>query len=126
MKPCVRAKSGVRFDVIAPAGFVLLAAMQRICDVIQKDVVITCGTDSHTLPDPHCTGEAYDISVSGYSADDIQKVLGVFGFLGTRFYAQYEVSTVPSDPTLRVFAVVNPRATGPHIHSQRAKGTVYP
>lgn len=122
----VRAKPGVRFDTIAPAGFELLAAIALLPKILKRDVWITCGTDSHHLPDPHCSGEAYDLSVLGWTADQIQKALDVFRAMGAAFYAQYEVPSLPSDPTLRKFAVVNPNCTGPHLHTQRARGTVYP
>ena len=109
--PVVHVKAGVRFDTIGPAGFVLLSAIASLPKLLGHDVIITCGTDSHSMPDPHCSGEAYDLSVTGWNASDIQTALSVFSRLGPSFYAQYEVPSVPSDDAYRLLAVVNPKAT---------------
>lgn len=127
MIPVVRVKSGVRFDVIGPAGFALLGVIQSLPGLLNKDITITCGTDFHTAPDPHCSGEAYDIAVTGLTADDIHKVMDRFHDMGPRFYAQLEVPQgYVVDPSLKSMAVVNAHATGPHMHAQRAKDTSYP
>lgn len=91
------------------------------------DLMITCGTDSHALPDPHVTGEAYDLSVQGMSAQQIADVkASLERSLGPFFTVLYEVPQVPSDSTLRSIAYVNVKATGSHFHVQRKKGTTYP
>ncbi len=127
MTPVVRVKGGVEFDRIAPAGFVLLAAIQSLPLILGKDIWITSGTDSHVNADPHALGEAYDLGVSGLTAHDILEVLNVFAMMGPQFYAQYEVPLgYKVDVSLVGVAVPNSRATGPHIHCQRSKGTSYP
>lgn len=126
MTPVVRVKPGVKFDRIAPAGFVLLGTIARLPAIIKKDVWITCGTEAHPTGNPHTRGEAFDIGVTDMSADDIEDVLKEFYLLGPKFYAQYEVKTRPSDPTLAQLCVVNPEASGPHIHAQVARGQQYP
>ena len=123
----VRVKPGVRFDIIAPAGFRILAAIDALTQKLGRDVLITCGTDSHTLPDPHCKGEAYDVGVFGWSATEIESALRHMRLaLGDPFTVLYEVPVRPSDPTLRPLAYVNPKATGNHFHIQRKMNTEYP
>ena len=120
-------RPSVRFSMIAPAGFKILAAIQRAAEQCDWDLEITSATDSHTQPSAHVTGEAYDLSVKGMSAqtiEDVKKALEAA--LGPLFTVLYEVPTPPSDPTLRHIAYVNARATGPHFHIQRRKGTIYP
>jgi hypothetical protein len=120
-------RPSVRFDRIAPAGFKILAAIQHAAESCDWNLEITSGTDSHTLPDPHVTGEAYDLSVKGMSAqtiEDVKKALDAS--LGPLFTVLYEVPTPPSDPTLRPIAYVNAKATGAHFHIQRKRHTTYP
>ena len=122
-----RVRAGVTFDVIAPAGFRLLAAIDRLTTVVPHDVIITSGTDSHTAPDPHATGEAYDIGVSGWTPGEIlAALLFLQTTLGPAFTVLYEVPRLPLDPALAAVAYVNVKATGPHFHLQRCKGTSWP
>ena len=88
---------------------------------------ITCWNEGHGPTDPHTLGEAADVSVKGLSADQIEMVLmALRSTLGPLFTVLYEVPKVPSDPTLRPIAYVNVDATGPHLHVQRKKGTIFP
>ena len=115
------------FDLIAPASFEILWALVEAVHRVHLSLEITCGTDSHALPDPHPLGEAYDVSVPGLSAQQITEVYErVRMSLGPLFTVLYEVREVPSDPTLRSIASVNRQATGPHVHIQRKRGTTYP
>lgn len=117
----------VRFDVIKPAGFRILSAIDQAAQHVGVDLVITAGTDSHQLPDPHVTGEAYDVSVKGLSAQQIADVkASLTTTLGPLFTVLYEVPATPSDPTLRAIAYVNTAASGAHVHIQRKKGTTFP
>jgi hypothetical protein len=120
-----RFKAGAEPKLVAPAGAVLLSAIFTLPQRLGRDILITCSTDSHGPADPHSTGEAYDIGLTGWSALDVALALSVFAALGGKFYAQYEVPQKPLDPAFAKLAVVNPAATGPHIHAQRAKGTIY-
>ena len=123
----VRHRPATRFDSIHPAGFRILAAIDRAAQECRVDLMITSGTDSHAAPDPHVTGEAYDVSVHLLSAQQIADVkASLERTLGPLFTVLYEVPTVPSDPTLRPIAYVNATATGPHFHVQRKKGTEFP
>mgnify|MGYP003500660993 CR=1 FL=1 len=128
MIPVLRVRdAGVRFDRILPSGFRILAALDRLATTLGRDVVLTCGTDSHVMPDPHVRGEAYDVSIKGWSATDIDTAhKELRSQLGPAFTVLYEVPSQPSDPTLRPIAYVNSKATGPHFHIQVKKGTTYP
>lgn len=123
----VRHRAAVRFDLIAPAGFRILSAIDQAAQSCKVDLTITCGTDSHALPDPHVTGEAFDVSVQSLSAQQIADVkVALERTLGPLFTVLYEVPQTPSDPTLRPMAYVNVKATGRHFHIQRKKGTTFP
>lgn len=123
----VRVKASVRFDHIAPAGFVVLAAIHSATVVLGADLMITCGTDSHPADDPHTLGEAYDVSVATFTVDELLTARAFFlKALGPAFTVLYESPFVPSDARLAAIATINPAATAPHLHVQRKKGTVYP
>jgi hypothetical protein len=111
-----------------PAGSRLLGSIERAARACGVTLTVTCGSDSHPKDDPHTLGEAFDIGVAGFSVLLIQALLLFLRTdLGPRFYVQYEVPTLTGVPeALRAIAVVNPGATGPHLHAQRAKSTVYP
>jgi len=59
----VRVKEGVKFDVIAPAGFRLMAVLDTVARLLNRDIIITSGTDGlHSgIDDPHHQGRALDI-----------------------------------------------------------------
>ena len=59
----VQVKPGVRFSVIAPAGFRLLSAIEQASRKIGVTLTITSAVDgAHSGPDdPHHRGEAYDL-----------------------------------------------------------------
>lgn len=123
----VRVKPGVKFDRIAPAGFVILALCHAATRVLGIDLTISCGSEGHPLEDPHTSGEAYDLSVAAWTADVVLRVRAFFiETLGPPFTVLYETPSMPSEPRLAAIAVVNPAATAPHLHIQRKKGTIYP
>ena len=131
--PIVTASNGVQFAKVAPAGVVILAAAALVSEETGLTMLVTCGTEAHESGDPHTTGEAYDFAVLGWTVQTLREVLAAFerawqtlGVTG-RFYALYE----RPDPPPEGFAgipnlYVNPHATGPHLHIQRAIHTVYP
>lgn len=128
MIPVVRTKPGVKFAVITPAGFRILAAIDRLCQVLGHDVTISCGTEGHGPTDPHTEGAAYDLSVLGWTGDEIELSLHTLRglLIPAQFYIQYEVVNAASDLTPSRLAVVNPAATASHVHIQRKKNTVFP
>jgi hypothetical protein len=110
--PTVRVKDGVQFTVIAPGGFVLLAAIDGAAAAIGHDVTITSACDGcHSgINDPHHRGEAYDVRT--HDVPDKAKLLAEIQarLEPTRFYAFIEASDTDNE----------------HIHVQVRKGTVYP
>lgn len=124
--PVLRHNPGVLFDRIAPGGFRILAALDGLVKVLGQDIYITSATDSHRIG-AHPRGEAYDIGVKRWTLPMIEKALRFLRqTLGERFYSQYEVPITPTDAAEVALAVVNPQATGPHLHVQVRKGLVYP
>lgn len=110
-----------------PAGIRLTGWIDSLCGLLKRDITITCGTEAHEAPDPHASGEAFDVGVVGWSASDIQSVLMDFKAKnGPLFYIQYEVKVLSDDPAFRRLSIQNDAATSPHLHLQRAKDTVYP
>lgn len=126
MIPVVRCRPSVRFDVIAPGGFRLLAAIDALTHILATDVIITSGTDSHSAG-RHPNGEAYDLSVHGWTVPTILKAKAFLErILGPRFTVLYEVPLRPDDPQLQTIAFLNPDASGAHLHLQVKKATIYP
>lgn len=128
MTPIVKVKPGVKFAVIAPAGFAILAAVHAACQHLDRDITITCGSEGHPTIDPHSTGEAFDLSVQGMNDPEIiDLVMFLRLTLGHRFYAVYETPSAIRDAlVVAAVAVRNLQATAAHIHCQRARGTTYP
>lgn len=108
----VHVKAGVRFDVIAPAGYCILTALKAASLGLNVPLTITSGTDGeHSGPDdPHHYGEAYDVRSHDYDEDTKQRILdGVLGRLGDDFYGFVEASGTSNE----------------HYHIQRRKGTTF-
>lgn len=110
----VRVKDGVTFNVIAPAGFRILSAIDQVAGVSDFDLRITSGDDGeHSGPtDPHKLGEAYDVGSKEHPPDRktmiLNKIMNILGF--DRFYGFLE----------------SPDTESEHFHFQRKKGTTYP
>ena len=121
---------------LAPAGFRIVAALDGLCRHLGKDIWITSGTDGNRLPtDPHKTGEAIDFSIIGrhdtpmddFTIEDILKAKWFLeDYLGPAFTVLYEASEYPVDPQLRAVVYINAKASAPHFHVQRRKGTMFP
>lgn len=106
-------KPGVRFDVIAPAGFTILEAIKSASLETGLDLVITSGTEGdHSGPeDPHKTGEAYDVRTRMFTREQKQYVFdSIMSWLdSTQFYGVIEDVGGPNE----------------HAHFQRRKGTEF-
>ncbi len=121
-------KPGVRFDVIAPAGFRLLGAIERAARSSGRDLMVTCGTEAHPATDPHSLGEAFDLRTHGLT--DLEKETLLRRIL-------LDVSEGPLvDPLMdasggiasRYFWgwIEHPGEPAEHLHVQRRKGLTYP
>jgi hypothetical protein len=123
----LKIKPGVTFDGLSMAGARILEAGARASRRLGRDILVSSVTDGDRLPtDPHPLGEAVDFSIKGMTDDEILLVYQSMSadLLITQFTILYEVPVRP-DGKLRDLAYVNPKATGPHIHAQRKKGTTY-
>ena len=109
----VKIKPGVRFDVIAPAGYMILAAIKAAEKLLDFDLTITSGTDgTHSgVTDPHLLGEAYDIRTHDFLPVVKRNVLtAIMANLDPmRFYGFIEAVGEDAE----------------HIHLQRRKGTTF-
>jgi len=130
----VQFKPGAAVARLAPAGIRILGAIDAAAHASGVVITITSGSEDRgrAPSDPHMTGEAFDISVAGFTA---QQVVAIYRylrqFLNAAFTVLYEVPALPTATTiegdlLRGIAYVNPSATAPHIHIQRRKGTTWP
>lgn len=127
MIPVVRCKPGAKFEVIAPGGFRILAAIDGATSVLGHDLTIAAGTNDHDGISRHNLGEAYDVSVKDFAIGPLEALIRYLSQrLGPRFTVMYETPTRPTDHELAKIATVNPSATGPHLHIQTKKGEVYP
>lgn len=130
MLPALRLKHGAGFPILAPAGFRILATLQQAVEQFRYDLTITSGSEGtwRDPTDPHRTGEAVDVSVLPLAMMEIQTLYEYLRtHLGAAFTVLYEVpSPTLARPGVPAFATVNPKATAPHLHIQRAKGTIYP
>jgi hypothetical protein len=108
----LRVKEGVLFTVIAPGGFVILSALEMLCQEINHDITITSACDgTHSGPeDPHHRGEAYDIRThdlpdKGFALEELKQILNQ-----DEFFMWIEDADGENE----------------HIHIQVKKGTTYP
>lgn len=116
------------FDRISPAGFRILGALESAARALDLNLIITCGTEDHPADDPHTRGEAYDIRVRDLSVENMISVIHFLheAFVPDAFTVLLETPIGFSDPRLVAIQYLNPQASGPHLHVQPKKGTVYP
>ena len=69
-------KAGCATTTIAPSGVRILGALERCAQVLQHDLVITCGCDSHPPDDPHSKGQAFDVRTHDLTPAQKQSLLG--------------------------------------------------
>lgn len=61
MSYAIRLKPGCQTSILAPSGIRILGALERCAQVLGRDLVLTCGSDSHGPDDPHTKGHAFDV-----------------------------------------------------------------
>lgn len=120
----VRVKPGVAFDTIAPAGYVILAALRQISRELLMDLTITSGTDgAHSGPeDPHHLGCAYDVRSRDLDDDTKRRVLSsVMATLGPD-----PVKTSGGLATRHFFGYLEAAGTeNEHFHFQQRRGVPF-
>ena len=121
----------VRFDSIRPAGFRILAALDRIARHWIRDLWLTSGTDgTHSGPtDPHKTGEAYDVRSKDCAS--MEEKIKLVRLIVLELCEHPDEGVFVAGPTgfanVHFFAFVEAVGTGnEHIHVQRRKGLIYP
>lgn len=120
-------KPGCDTRVLGKAGVRILGVLDALARQFGHDITVTCANEGHTLPDPHVTGDAFDVRTHDLTEDRKQAVLHELlialadhpvtdaprpvsiGLATSRFYAQLE----------------NPGLVTEHIHVQRRNGTTY-
>lgn len=123
----VRFKKGVKFDPIAPAAATILAAIWSAAQTMQRDLLVTCGSESHKPPSRHVLGEAVDLGVGGMDGRQVVTLWRTLcNSLGVPFYVSIEAKEMPDDDALKPYVTINKEATALHIHIQPDKGTTYP
>jgi hypothetical protein len=129
-RPFVSTKADVKLDGLAPAGFVIAAACVMAATATGMPIIVTCGREAHGPTDPHTLGEALDLAVNTYTATQtlamkaaLEAALAVLA--DAPFDVLYERPDQPTDARLAAIVYLNPKATGPHFHIQRRKGTQY-
>jgi hypothetical protein len=117
----ITTKPGVLFTIIAPGGFHILAALDYVSLSLGRAIEITSACDGiHSAggpigspnPDPHYTGNAYDIHTHSFTDPEKQLVLAhLKDYLGDdKFYMFLEYPNTPNE----------------HIHIQVKNGATYP
>ena len=128
----VTVKAGVSFTTIAPAGFRLLAAIERTARTLGIVVVITSACDgAHSGPaDPHHRGCAYDLRTHGLTPPQTAALLeGILGDCRDADEgAALPVAGIPhSLATARFFGFLErPNTDDAHLHIQLRQGRGYP
>lgn len=123
---CLRVKKGCRFDVIDPAGFRILGALDRVVRPLPYDLTITCGTEGHPTMDPHTLGRAYDVRSHFLTPDQKRFVLRavLLDVQETGMDAPMEVSG--GWATMHFFGwLEHPGDVAEHFHFQQRKGVPF-
>lgn len=124
----LRVKPGVAFAPIAPAGFRLLGALDRVARSLAHDLTITAGSDSHPPSDPHSLGNAYDIRTHDLTPEQKAHVLRavLLDLHESDMDAPLEVSGGLA--TMYFFGwLEHPGTPNEHLHFQLRKGIpLYP
>lgn len=120
-------KAGCDTRVLGKAGVRMLGVLDALARQFGQDITVTCANDGHKPPDPHVSGEAFDIRSHDWPEDRKQAVLHELmialsdnpvhdaphavsiGLATAHFYGQLENHNLPAE----------------HIHVQRRNNTVY-
>lgn len=122
-------KPGVTTDKLAPAGKVILAALEAesaLCQTLPGayDVLVTCTTGEHPPADPHSKGGAMDVSVFNMPPQAVwARKQRLQMRLGAEFTVLYESPVDPPEGSIwHGNAYVNRGATAVHLHIQLKLG----
>lgn len=117
----------VRFDPIRPAGFRILAALDRTAAALGVVLEITCGSNGHPPGDPHTDGCAYDVRTHKFDDETKERVL-------TRLLQHLSAGGLDTIleisnglATAQFYGFIEARGTpNEHLHIQRRRGVEFP
>lgn len=124
-------KAGADTRVLGKAGVRILARLDELARRYSRDLTITCANDGHASPDPHVSGEAFDVRTHGLQADQrsaflADLVLGLSDDPVTDRPAPVAAVTLENLATRHFFAQIeNPGLENEHLHVQRRNGSSY-
>lgn len=122
----VQAIAGVKITG-SPEQCHMIWAFDTEAKVSKLPITITCGEEGHAQDDPHTKRKAFDIRTKDRQPTEIRELyFALKALLGFKWTVLYEVPQKPNDILLADIAVVNPKATAPHIHVQVKIGHEYP
>lgn len=124
-RPVLYVKPGVRFDRIAPAGFMILWALQQTARVLGHSLTVTSGTDSHFRSNPHGRGEAFD--VRSRTVPDKPRMLRELLLQLSEGPHDAPAATAGGWATKDFFGCLEaPGTKNEHVHCQLRKGRIFP
>lgn len=121
-------KPGVKFAIIAPAGFRILEALKAAAAQLDVELTITSACDGlHAgAGDPHAQGEAYDVRSHDFDTDRKWAILRA-----VMIHLQRGALDAPIEGSGGLFTahffgwIEHPGEFDEHFHFQRRKGTTY-
>lgn len=127
MTPHLEFKPGVTLgDPPTACQVRILATYDRAARLLGQSLTVTCGREGHPDADPHTKGLALDVRSVGLPDASVMRLYEfVRSELGPAFTVLYEVPT-RSTGILKDIETLNPSASGPHLHQQPVKGTIWP
>lgn len=126
---CVRFKEGCETHPLAPSGVRILGALERCArQMLLRDLIVTCGSDSHGPDDPHSKGEAFD--VRSHDLTPKQKEQLLLAVMQELSDGQDSDPLVPKDGgyvTRHFFGwLEHPNEPTEHFHFQQRNKVAYP
>lgn len=120
-------KEGCQTHIITPSGVRILSALEQCAQILEQDMVITCGCDSHPPDDPHSKGQAFD--VRSHDLTPAKKTQLLASMMQTLSEGPADTVT-PKDGgyvTKYFFGwLEHPGADNEHFHWQQRNGVPFP
>lgn len=120
-------KAGCDTRVLGKSGVRILGVLDSLARQFGHDITVTCANEGHKLPDPHVSGDAFDIRTHDWTPDHKEAVLHELMIM----LADHPVTDAPTPvsiglATSRFYAQLEHHGlVTEHIHVQRRNGTTY-
>lgn len=112
--------------ILGKAGVRILGVLDSLARTLGHDIQVTCANEGHKPPDPHVSGEAFDVRTHDWSSDHREAVLHALISALADDAADVPAPTAIGLATKRFYAQLeNPGQPTEHIHVQRRNYTVY-